>query len=105
MAQAIRLDDRARQLVEQLRADWIGERWDDIVIENVVLLSAPAQWPPVIQLDYRIGGKAGRWVETWEGETLRSEPLEVASGLWLSIVSIHLMDLTEPPPEHRRATI
>jgi hypothetical protein len=103
MAQAIRLDGRARELVERLRADWIGEKWDDIVIDDIALLSPPDWWPPVIQLDYRIGGKAGRWVETWEGETLRSEPLEAASGLWLSIVSIHLMDLTEPPPEHVRA--
>jgi hypothetical protein len=105
MAQAIRLDDRARQLVERLRADWIGEAWDDIVIEDVVLLSPPDQWPPVIQLDYSISGKAGRWVETWDDETLRDDSLEVASGMWLSIVSIHLMDLREPPPEHLRAAI
>jgi hypothetical protein len=100
MAQAIRLDDRARQLAGRLRTDWIGERWDDIVIEDVALLSSPDRWPPVIQLDYRFGGTAGRWVETWDDHTLRSESLEVASELWLSIVSIHLMDLTEPPREH-----
>ena len=104
MAQAIRLDGRAQQLVERLRTDWIGEMWDDVVIDDLALLSTPDRWPPVIRLDYRIGGKAGRWVETWDDETLRSESLEAASGLWLSIVSIHLMDLTEPPPEHVRAT-
>jgi hypothetical protein len=103
MAQAIQTDDRAPQLVDRLRADWIGERWDDIVIEDVALLSPPYQWPPTIQLDYRIRGKRGRWVETWDDALLRSDPLEAASGLWLSIVSVHLMDLTAPPPEHLRA--
>lgn len=38
------------------------------------LRSAPGQWPPVVQLDYRIGGKAGR-----------------------------LTNLAEPPPEHMKA--
>lgn len=103
MAQAMRLDDRARQFVERLRTDWIGETWDDVVIDDVLLLSPPDQWPPVIQLDYRIGGKAGRWIDTWDDDTLRSASLEAASGLWLSIVSIHLMDLTEPRPEHLNA--
>jgi hypothetical protein len=103
MAQAMRLDDRARQFVERLRADWIGETWDNVVIDDVALLSAAGHWPPVIQLDYRIGGKGGRWVDTWDDDTLRSLPLEAASGLWLSIVSIHLMDLTEPRPEHVQA--
>ncbi len=103
MPQAIRLDDRARQLVERLRTDWIGETWDDIIIEDIVLLSSADQWPPVIQLDYRIGAKAAQWVETWDDDTLSSESLEAASGLWLSIVSTHLMDFAEPPAEHFKA--
>lgn len=103
MAQAVRSEGRARQLVDRLCADWVGESWDDVVIDSVVLVSSADQWPPLIRLDYRIGGKRGRWLETWEGEALRTESLEAASGLWLSIVSIHLMDLAEPPPEHRKA--
>jgi hypothetical protein len=103
MAQAIRIDDRARQLVDRLRADWIGERWDNIVIDDVALLSRPDEWPPTIKLDYRVSGKRGRWVDTWDDALLRTDPLDAASALWLSIVSIHLMDLSEPPPEHLRA--
>jgi hypothetical protein len=30
---------RAQPLLERLRADWIGEAWDDIVIEDSALLS------------------------------------------------------------------
>ena len=103
MAQAVRSEGRARHLVDRLRADWVGETWDDIVIDHVALLSAPDDWPPVILLDYRIDGKAGRWIETWEGYALHTESLEAASGLWLAIVSVHLMDLAEPPPEHLKA--
>ena len=103
MAQAIQVNDRARQLVDRLRADWAGERWDDVVIDDVALLSPPDRWPPVIQLDYRIGEKRGRWIETWDDDLLRDDPLEAASGLRLSIVSVHLMDLSEPPPNHRTA--
>jgi hypothetical protein len=101
MAQTVRPDGRARDLVERLRADWIGESWDNVVLDDIRLLSDGDQWPPMIQLDYRISGKPGRWIDTWANDqVLRDDPLEVASGLWLSIVSIHLMDLTEPRPEH-----
>jgi hypothetical protein len=72
-----------------------------VVIDDVRLLSSGDHWPPVIRLDYRIGDRSGRWVETWDDETLRTESLEVASGLWLALVGVHLMDLTEPPPTER----
>jgi hypothetical protein len=97
MAHAVHPGGRAEELIDRIRADWRGERWDDVVIDDVRLLSPGDQWPPVIRLDYRIGDQRGRWVETWDNETLRTESLEAASGLWLSIVSVHLMDLTEPP--------
>jgi hypothetical protein len=89
---------RAAELVERLRADWRGERRDDVVIDDARLLSPGDQWPAVIRLDYRIGEKPGRWIETWDDQTLRSASLVAASGLWLSIVSVHPMDLVEPPP-------
>jgi hypothetical protein len=38
-------DARAEDLVERLRTDWIGERWDNIVIEDVQLLSPGDGWP------------------------------------------------------------
>jgi hypothetical protein len=101
MRHAVHSNGRAEQLVERLRADWRGERWDNVVIEDVQLLSPGDAWPPVIRLDYRIGDLPGRWVETWDDETLRTERLEAASGLWLSIVSVHLMDLSEPPAVER----
>jgi hypothetical protein len=101
MARAVRSGGRAEELVDRMRADWIGERWDDVVIDDVRLLSPGDQWPPVIRLDYRIGDQPGRWIETWDGLTFRTDSLEAASGLWLSIVSRRLMDLTEPPAEDR----
>ena len=55
----------------------------------------------MIQLDYRLGGRPGRWVETWDDDMLRNEGLLAASGLWQSIVSVHLMDLSEPPAGER----
>jgi hypothetical protein len=83
-------------LVKRLHVDWRGERCDD-----VQLLSSGNEWPPVIRLDYRIGDRPGRWVQAWDDETLRTGSLEAASGLWLSIVSAHLMDLIEPPVADR----
>ena len=101
MPHAVHSGGRAEQLVERLRADWRGERWDDVVIDDVRLLSPSDEWPPVIRLDYRIGDRSGRWVETWDDETFHTGSLEAASGLWLSIVSAHLMDLVEPPVADR----
>jgi hypothetical protein len=92
----------AEDLVERLRADWIGQTWDNVVIEDVRLLTAGDQWPAMIQLDYRLGDRPGRWVEEWDDDMLRSAGLEAASGLWQSIVSVHLMDQTEPPAAERR---
>lgn len=100
MTRAVHHGGRAQELVERLRADWIGESWDDVVIDDVRLLSDPATWPPVIQLDYRLAGKEGRWIDPWDDEVMRGDPLDVASGLWQAIVAVHLMDLREPPPEH-----
>jgi len=97
MAHAVHHSGRAEDLVDRLRADWRGERWDDVVLDDVRLLTPADQWPPVIRLDYRIGEQRGRWIETWDDQTLRAGTLDAASGLWLSIVSAHLMDLTEPP--------
>jgi hypothetical protein len=102
MPRDVHSDGRAEQLVERLRADWRGERWDDVVIDDVQLLSPGDEWPPVIRLDYRIGDLPGHWVETWDDETLRTESLEVASGLWLAVVGVHLMNLSEPPPAEQR---
>ena len=65
--------------------------------------SAPDAWPAVIRLDYRIGDRRGRWEEPW-GEELEVGSVEAAANLWLAIVHIHLMDLTEPLPEHLTAT-
>ena len=56
----------------------------------------------MIQLDYRLGELPGRWVEEWDDDMLRNAGLEAASGLWQSIVSVHLMDQAEPPPAERR---
>jgi hypothetical protein len=100
MAQAVHASGRAQELVDQLRADHIGETWDDKRIKDIRLLSRPDEWPPLIQLDYTIGGQPGRWVDTWDGRTFRADPLDVASGLWQALVGIRLMDATEPPPEH-----
>jgi hypothetical protein len=100
MAQAVHASDRGQELIDQLRADWIGETWDDKRIVDIRLLSSADEWPPVIQLDYTIGDQAGRWVDTWDGEVFEL-PLEAASGLWLALVGVRLMDATEPPPEHR----
>ena len=93
---------RADELVERLRADWIGEAWDNVVIEDVRLLSPGDRWPAVIQLDYRQGDRPGRWVEEWDDDMLRSAGMEAASGLWQSIVSVHLMDRAQPPAAERR---
>jgi hypothetical protein len=101
MAHAVHSGGRAEELVHRLRADWRGERWDDIVIDDVRLLSPADQWPPVIRLDYRIADQRGRWVETWDDQILRDGSPEAASGLWLSIVGVHLMDLSEPPVAER----
>jgi hypothetical protein len=101
MAHAVHSGGRAEELVDRLRADWRGKQWDDVVIDDVRLLSPGDQWPPVIRLDYRIGDKPGRWVEAWDGQTFSTESLEAASGLWQAIVSIHLMDLDEPPADER----
>lgn len=102
MTQDIHLGGRARELVDRLREDWIGESWDDVVIDDVQLLSAPDRWPPVIQLDYQVAGKPGRWVDPWDDDVLRDDSLEMASGLWQSIVAAHLMDYAQPPPQHTR---
>lgn len=101
MAHAAHSGGRAEELVDRLRADWLGHRWDDVVIDDVRLLSVPDQWPPVIRLDYRIGDQRGRWVDSWDGKILRTESLEAASGLWQAIVSVHLTDLDEPPDDER----
>jgi hypothetical protein len=93
---------RAEDLVERLRTDWIGEAWDNVVIEDVRLLSPGDQWPALIQLDYRQGDRPGRWVEEWDDDMLRSAGLEAASGLWQAVVSVHLMDRREPPAAERR---
>jgi hypothetical protein len=102
LRRSVHTDARAEDLVERLRADWIGEAWDNVVIEDVGLLSPGDQWPAVIQLDYRLGDRPGRWVEEWDDDMLRSAGLEAASGLWQSIVSVHLMDRAEPPTAERR---
>jgi hypothetical protein len=102
LRRSVDTDARAEDLVERLRADWIGERWDNVVIEDVRLLSPGDRWPAVIQLDYRLGELPGRWVEEWDDNMLRNGGLEAASGLWLSIVSVHLMDQAEPPAAERR---
>jgi hypothetical protein len=103
LRRSVDTDARADELVERLRADWIGERWDNVVIEDVRLLSPRDQWPAVIQLDYRLGDRPGRWAEEWDEGMVRSAgSLEAASGLWLSIVSVHLMDQAEPPAGERR---
>jgi hypothetical protein len=101
MAQAVHAGGRAQELVDQLRADHLGETWDDKRVVDIRLLSRPDEWPPVIQLDYTIGDQAGRWVDTWDDEIMRTERLEAASGLWQALVSVYLLDATEPPPEHR----
>src|SRR5437660_12323770 len=101
MAQAVHASGRAKELVDQLRADWIGEAWDDKRVVDIRLLSRPNEWPPVIQLDYTIGDQAGRWVDTWDGEIMRTERLDAASGLRLALVGVRLLDATEPPLEHR----
>ena len=102
LRRSVDADARAEDLVERLRSDWLGEAWDNVVIEDVQLLLPGDQWPVRIQLDYRIGDRPGRWVETWDDDMLRSEGMEAASGLWQSIVSVHLMDRAEPPPAERR---
>jgi hypothetical protein len=103
LRRSVDTDARAEDLVERLRADWIGERWDNVVIEDVRLLSPGDQWPAVIQLDYRLGDRPGRWAEEWDEGMVRSAgSLEAASGMWLSIVSVHLMDQAEPPAAERR---
>ena len=100
MAQAVHASGRGQELIDQLRADHLGETWDDKRIVDIRLLSSPDEWPPTIQLDYTIGDQAGRWVDTWDGEVFEL-PLDAASSLWQALVSIRLMDATEPPPEHR----
>lgn len=102
MTHAVHPGGRAAELVDRLRADWRGERWDDVVIDDVRLRSPAAQWPPVIELDYRIGDQRGRWAETWEGETLHYGDLQDASSLFGSIVGVRLMDLVQPPVSERR---
>jgi hypothetical protein len=100
MAQAVHASGRGRELIDQLRADHLGEIWDDKRIVDIRLLSSPDEWPPTIQLDYMIGDQAGRWVDTWDGEVFEL-PLDAASGLWQALVSVRLLDATEPLPEHR----
>ena len=59
LRRSVDADARAEDLVERLRSDWIGEAWDNVVIEDVQLLSPGDQWPARIQLDYRIGDRPG----------------------------------------------
>ena len=85
---------------------WRGLEWGSrhpIVLDAISLESPPDAWPPRIRLDYRIGGRRGRWAETWDDEVTRDASIEAAANLWLAIVHTHLMDLTEPPIEHLRA--
>jgi hypothetical protein len=91
----------ARALVDEMQ-QWCGLAWGDIVLEDISLQSPPDAWPAVIRLDYRIGDQHGRWEEEW-GEELEVGSIEAAANLWLAIVSIHLMDLRAPLPEHLAA--
>ncbi len=96
---------RARELVDALQ-QWRGLEWgpqNPIVLEAISLESPADAWPPRIRLDYRIGARRGRWVETWNHEMMVDSSIEAAASLWLAIVHAHLMDLTEPPLEHVRA--
>ena len=96
---------RAQELVDALQ-QWRGLEWgpqNPIVLELISLESPPDAWPPRIRLDYRIGGRRGRWEEAWDNEMMRNSSIEAAANLWLAIVHIHLMDLREPLPEHVRA--
>lgn len=61
LRRSVDTDARAEDLVERLRTDWIGERWD-LVIEHVQPLSSGDRWPAKIQLDYRCNGAGpGSW--------------------------------------------
>lgn len=74
MAQAVHSSGRAQELIDQVRADHLGETWDDKRIVDIRLLSSPDEWPPTIH--------------------------DAASGLWQALVSVYLLDATEAPPEH-----
>jgi len=50
-------DARAEDPVERMRPDWIGERWDNIVIVDARLLSPGDRWPANMQLDHRCNGR------------------------------------------------
>jgi hypothetical protein len=97
----------AGALVNEMQ-QWRGLVWGPqeprIVLEDISLQSSPDAWPAVIRLDYRIGDRRGRWEEPW-GEELEVGSIEAAANLWLAIVHIHLMDLTEPPPEHVQTAV
>ena len=96
---------RARQLVDSLQ-QWRGLEWGPqhpIVLDAISLESPADAWPPRIRLDYMIDRRRGRWEESWDSEMLLDSSIEAAASLWLAIVHVHLMDLTEPPLEHRRA--
>ena len=89
----IESDGRAKVLVDRLRTDWLhGLDWRPVVIEDIVLVSAPDAWPPVIRLDFRAGDRAVRWEDPWDDETLRDDSLEAASNLWLAIVHAHMCE-------------
>jgi hypothetical protein len=81
---------RAEELVDRLRADWRGEHWDDVVIDDVRLLSPGDQRPPrdPPRLPHR--PPAGLLGRAWDRQTFHTESLEAASGLCQAVVSIHL---------------
>jgi hypothetical protein len=91
---------RAGELIDALQGWQFPE--SDIVLDEISLQTPRHVWPPRIRLDYRIGGRRGRWEEEW-GDELAWGSVESAADLMMAIVYIHLMDRREPVPEHLKA--
>lgn len=86
-------------LVDQLRRQWKGHRWDEdelpiIVLDDVELVSLPVEKPPRLRIAFHIGDpphdRPGVWEASWEGSPLDLEPAAAAVGVWGAIVYVNL---------------